>query len=42
MREGMAMRRLDEDRAIIVTIYAMLIAAVLSGAVNCLAQLGYL
>jgi hypothetical protein len=36
------MRRFDEDRAIIVTIYVMLIAMVLSGAVNWLAQLGYL
>jgi hypothetical protein len=36
------MRRSDEDRAIIVTVYVMLIATVLSGAVNWLAQLGYL
>jgi hypothetical protein len=36
------MRRVDEDWPFLVTIYVMLIATMLSGAINWLGQLGYL
>lgn len=36
------MRRFDEDWPFVVAIYVMLIATVLSGAINWLAQRGYL